>query len=257
MVITKPVPKPKPQLLKTPQPDSIFQAIGVLYADVELDEGKASVVIGDKSYRLGYVMENQGDSVYRLGGDAINRATFRALKYAIAKTGKKQRLIVYPRIIHLPGRDVPHQLTFNLLGFEGNKPREDSITKELQDFEFRLCGLWQHIPVCKYPVVTVLRNFSDDRRSRIKDLSAVDKHKCLKASHVPISWDKPIIKPYRFNPKMDREAQGQPAFIQMTTKFLPDNDLFEFSTLLNMPSETAPRFLKISKKDKAEALASK
>jgi hypothetical protein len=56
---------------------------------------------------------------------------------------------------------------------------------------------------------------------------------------------------------MDREAQGQPAFIQMTTKFLPDNDLFEFSTLLNMPSKTAPRFLKINKKDKAEALASR
>jgi len=246
MVTAKPVPKPKPQLLKTPQPDSIFQAIGVLYADVELNEGKASVVIGDKSYRLGYVMEKQ-DDVYRMGGDAINRQTFRALKYAITKTGKKQRLVVYPRVIHLPGRDVPHQLTFNLLGFEGNKPREDSITKELQDFEFRLCGLWQHIPVCKYPVVTVLRNFSDDRRSRIKELPPADKLKTLKASHVP----------YRFNPKLDREAQGQPAFIQMTTKFLPDNDLFEFSTLLNMPSETAPRFLKISKKDKAEALASR
>jgi hypothetical protein len=254
MVTVKPIPKPKQQLLKSPQPDAMFQAIGVLYADVELDEGKATVVIGGKPYRLGYVMQNQGDSLFRLGGDFINRSTFQALKRRVSETGKRQRLIVYPRVIHLPGRNTPSQLSFNLLGFEGKKPLENSVFKKLQDFEFRLCGLWQYIPVCLTPVVTVLKNSSEDRRILIKELSATDRLRHLKASHIPVRWDNPVIKPFKYNPRLDKEKQGQPSFVQLITTFSPENDTFSFSALLNIPSENAPRFLKISNKDKSEAL---
>ncbi len=48
-----------------------------------------------------------------------------------------------------------------------------TIDQELQDFEFKLSGLWQFIPVCQSPCITVQKNFSEERlpaehRSRLE-----------------------------------------------------------------------------------------
>ena len=251
-MISKPVLKAdrQPSVLNTPKPEtpeSFFQAIGVLYADVEMADSKVHVLIGSKSYQLGSVSKNQDQRLGRMGANDINHDTFRALRIAIGETGKKQRLIVYPYILHLPDRNTPHKLGFRLLGFQGQKPLKDSVTQNLKDFEFRLCGLWQYIPVCRYPVVTILRNFSDDMRSLVENLPLDGKRKWLKASHIPMLWNNPVVKPFRFNPKLDREEQGHPSFVQAIAKFVSSKDVFEFSALLGIPSEKAPRFLKLNK----------
>lgn len=250
MPIAKPTIKPKTPLLEFPQEDAMFQAIGVLHADVELNEGKASVEIEGKHYPLGYTRSDGGEGISRFGRSPINRGVFRALAKAVDETGKRQKLVVYPRVIHLPDRDKPHQLSFNLLGFEGKRILENSVTKSLQHLEFSFSGLWQFIPVCQYPVITVQRNFSRERLELIKELEASDRVKCLKPSHVPIVWDKPLIKPFKFNPRLDKEQQGKPPFIQITARFSSSNDTFEFVALRNLPSENAPRFIKVAKADK-------
>ena len=76
----------------------------------------------------------------------------------------------------------------------------------------------------------------------------------MKASHVPVLWRDAPTRPFRFNPKLDKEQQGKALFVGIIAKFLPDRDVFGFSQLCLEPSLTPPQFLKAGKKDKAQVL---
>ncbi len=65
------------------------------------------------------------------------------------------------------------------------------------------------------------------------------------------------MQPFRFNPKAPKEEQGKPVFVQIKAKFQPHRDAFQFESLLEMPLEKPPRFLKASKDDKSTAMAEK
>lgn len=218
----------------------LFQAIGIIPGEVSFDEeGFASVKVADQTYPLFYTP--------RL------RRAFQALKLEIKNTGEStQRLIVYPKAIHFPQRNKNHQLAFQLVGFE-KKQQTSNISNQLEDFEFQLCGLWQFIPVCRVPVVSILRNFTDNRLDYIKSADPVQKVRFMKAAHLPLLWKDSPVKPFRYNPKAEKDEQGRPAFVQVKARFLPQRNVFGFSSLLAPPSEKAPRFLKASKADKAAA----
>ncbi|MEQ9550013.1 MAG: hypothetical protein RIM23_10385 [Coleofasciculus sp. G3-WIS-01] len=227
---------PEPNKRESENEGTIFQAIGIVLGEVSVsDEGRAMLTIAGKDYPLFYTS--------RL------RRAFNALKLEIKNTGEAtQRLIVYPRVIHFPQRNKPHQLSFQLVGFSKGEP--DGVAAQLQDFEFQLRGLWQFIPVCRGPVVSIFRNFNDDRLDYIKKAEPAQKVRFMKASHLPMMWKDSPVKPFRFNPTLTKEEQGHPAFIQVKAKFLPDRSLFEFDALLAPPLEKAPKFLKASKADK-------
>lgn len=218
----------------------LFQAIGIIPGEVNFDEeGFASVTVSNQTYPLFYTP--------RL------RRAFQALKLEIKNTGEStQRLIVYPKAIHFPQRNKSHQLAFQLVGFE-KKQQTSNISNQLEDFEFQLCGLWQFIPVCRIPVVSILRNFTDNRLDYIKSADPVQKVRFMKAAHLPLLWKDSPVKPFRFNPKAEKEEQGKPSFVQVKARFLPQRNVFGFSSLLAPPSEKAPKFLKASKADKAAA----
>jgi hypothetical protein len=114
-------------------------------------------------------------------------------------------------------------------------------------------SLWQFIPVCPTPCISVFRNFTSQRLEYIKQAEPAKKVKFMKASHLPILWKDSPVKPFRFNPKAEGD-QGRPAFVSLKAKFLPARNVFGFVALLALPQETAPKFLKASKKDKATAL---
>jgi hypothetical protein len=79
----------------------------------------------------------------------------------------------------------------------------------------------------------------------------------MKASHLPLFWRDAPVQPFRFNPKAPKEEQGKPVFVQIKAKFQPHRDAFQFESLLEMPLEKPPRFLKASKDDKSTAMAEK
>ena len=220
--------------------NAIFQAVGVIPGIVKFNpEGKATVTIESKEYPLYY--------------SPSHRRAFDALKLQAKKNPDKlERLIVYPRVMHFPKREQNYQLSFQLLGFESPKTTE-GLTKELDDFEFRLCGLWQFIPVCQIPCISVFKNFNQERLEYIKQAEPDWKVRFMKASHVPVLWRDAPVRPFRFNPKLDKEQQGQSTFVQVLTKFLPGGDVFGFIRMMG-ESGKAPKFLKAGKKDKAEAL---
>ena len=201
----------------------------------------ASITVEGKQYPLYYSTEHRG--------------AFQALKMNVKATGPLQRLIVYPQIRHFPKREDTYQLGFQVVGFVGRKPVSGCISEELQDFEFRMAGLWQFIPVCPMPCLTVLKNFSQERLVFIKEADVSAKVKFMKGSHIPLLWSNPPVRPFRFNPRLDKEQQGSSPFVQITARFLPDRDAFEFVAMRSLPATNPPKFLKAGKKDKADVLA--
>lgn len=251
-----PIPTPKEPLSTTPaQPASdepaqeepipnsnaIFQAIGIIVATVNFDDNnRCFVIIGEKQYPLFYTFNHKN--------------AYGALKKEIETTGtQQQRLIVYPKVVHFPSKEQPYQLGFQIVGFD-IPTRNSRIAKELDDFQFKLSGLWQFIPVCPTPCVSVFKNFSSERLAYIKQATPQQKVQFLKPSHVPVVWKNAPIKPFRFNPKLEKQEQGNASFVEIITQFLPEKDIFAFTELRSQPSQTAPHFLKAGKKDKAQAL---
>ena len=191
-----------------------------------------------------------GQSIYPLFYAPSKRRAFEALKKELEATGNTtQRLVVYPRVMHFPKREQPHSISFQLVGFDKGR-KEDAVSGELQDFEFKLSGLWQFIPVCSTPCISVFRNFTSGRLEYMKQSEPARKVKYMKASHLPVMWKDAPIKPFRFNPKADYD-QGRPAFVSLKAKFLPHRNIFGYEALLAPPQEKAPKFLKASKEDKA------
>ncbi|MCT7979812.1 hypothetical protein [Laspinema olomoucense] len=222
---------------------AFFQAVGILPGEVSFEEGSimAKVTVGGKEYRLLFKPRLMSAMV--------------ALKLEIKQSGSTtQRLIVYPKVMHFPKQDQPHQLAFQLVGFEKD-PASSAISTELEDFEFKLSGLWQFIPVCRVPVISVFRNFDEAIHQNLKKLdeavAAKKKVNFMKATHVPLIWKDAPFKPFRFNPKLEKEEQGRPLFLQLKAKFIPAKDGFEFVALLAPPLEKAPKFFKASNDDKA------
>ncbi|WP_413163598.1 hypothetical protein ACL6C3_29540 [Capilliphycus salinus ALCB114379] len=219
-----------------------FQGIGIIKGEVTLTEERSVVTIGNKEYRLFYIPNRR-------------KKAYDALKKEIETTGNTTlRLIVYPKILHFPKKEQPHQVAFQLVGFVGSQASKSQLNSELQDFEFKFSGLWQFIPVCRTPCISVFRNFNTERLNWIKEADAAKKVKFMKASHIPILWKDSPVRPFRFNPKLEKEQQGQTYFVQIKAKFLPGRDVFGFTEQLSEPMEKAPGFLKASKKLKAEAL---
>ncbi|MHC5763209.1 hypothetical protein [Nostoc sp.] len=219
-------------------PAAIFQAVGVITGDVNFTtDGQSTVTIGSYEYPL-YYSKRQWD-------------VLNALKKEIENTGNQnQRLVVYPKAIHFPRREQPHRIGFQLVGFDRGR-KLDAVSGELEDLEFKLSGLWQFIPVCSTPCISVFRNFSDERLEFIKQSEPARKVKFMKASHIPLLWKDAPVRPFRFNPKVAKEEQGRAAFVTVKAKFLPGRDVFGFVALTALPQEIAPRFLKASKEDKA------
>ena len=98
-------------------------------------------------------------------------------------TNKGEMILgVYPRWIHFPSKEKPAKLYFEIFSWN-NVPPDRKVNY------FYLSGIWQFIPVCKQPVISVYRN---------KKRHKLDK---LKVNHCPIFWRDSPVKPYRFNPK--------------------------------------------------------
>ena len=216
----------------------MFQAVGIIRGEVNFsDDAPATVTLNQKQYRLNY---------------ARNPLALSGLKQEIEKTSEHtQRLIVYPKVTHFPKRDQPHQVAFQLVGFDLGRD-STGISNELEDNQFKLSGLWQFIPVCRPPCISVFRNFDPKLLKYVHQLdNPAKKVRVLKARHLPLLWKDAPVRPFRFNPKGDKD-QGLPPFVQIKAVFLPHRDAFGFVELLSEPQEQAPRFLKARKEDQAQ-----
>jgi hypothetical protein len=105
--------------------------------------------------------------------------------------------------------------------------------------------------------VSVFKNYTTERKDFIKEADVAVKVNFMKASHVPLIWRDAPVRPFRFNPKLDKEHQGHAAFVQVKAIFVPDKDVFHFLALSSTPASNPPRFLKAGKKDKLQVASEK
>ncbi|MBW4546949.1 MAG: hypothetical protein KME25_21270 [Symplocastrum torsivum CPER-KK1] len=256
----EPTPEPLPEpvasdLEQNPEPVTepvasdpasavLFQAVGIIFGEITTDGDKTFVTIGEKSYALYYA--------------STHKYAYEALKKEITCTGiTQQKLIVYPKITHFPGGKQPYRLAFQLAGFVGHSASGEGLESVLEENEFKICGLWQFIPVCRVPCISVFKNFDKQRLEYIKSAPLEKKVNFMKASHIPVLWRDAPVPPFRFNKNLDKETQGKASFVQIKARFNSANDNFEFISLLGIPCESAPNYLKAGKKDKAEAAKTK
>ncbi len=218
-----------------------FQAVGIIKGSLKFhdDEKKSiSITIGNKEYGL---------ECNRRHSDAKS-----GLKKEIAKTGQStQRLIVYPKVMHFPKKEQPHRLWFQLVGFiQGD--RAIGIAEQLADNEFKICGLWQFIPVCRVPTISIFLNFKQERLDFLKGSDDPAKEaRFMKATHIPVLWKDSPVRPFRYNPRGGKD-QGHPYFVQIKAVFLPEHDAFGFVEQLGEPIEQAPKFIKLPKPGKLQ-----
>jgi hypothetical protein len=228
----------------SPTEAAFFQAVGIIQGDVTSDGEKTFVTIGEKSYGLYYA--------------STHKKAYDALKKEIEKTGITQlRLIVYPRITHYPGGKQPYRLQFQLAGFLSQEASVEGLQSVLEEKEFKISGLWQFIPVCRVPCISVFKNFNKERLEFIKSAPLDKKVNYMKASHIPVVWRDAPVPPFRFNPKLDKETQGKASFVQIKARLNSERDNFEFVELLGIPSESPPNYLKAGKKDKLSVAKTK
>jgi hypothetical protein len=237
--------EPLPDVIaSSPAEPVFFQAVGIIKGDVTSDGDKTFVTIGEKSYKLYYA--------------STHKRAYDALLKEISNTGiTQQRLIVYPRITHYPGGKQPYRLAFQLVGFVGHQASQPGLNSVLEDLEFKISGLWQFIPVCRVPCISVFKNFNLERLEYIKSAPLDKKVNFMKASHLPVVWRDAPVRPFRFNPKLDKETQGKASFVQIKARFNSASDNFEEVELLAIPSDAPPNYLKAGKKDKVEAAKTK
>jgi hypothetical protein len=226
-----------PPAIKQEETPRIFQAVGIIEGEVSFDEkGAGKIALGGQVYNLRYL--------------PWKKQKFLELQQQVEETGNaRQRLVVYPQVTHFPDRESQHLLYFVFVGFSTKQNKNNGILGKVGNLEFTIGGLWQFIPVCRFPVVSVFKNLTPERLEWIKQAEAKQRVKFMKPAHLPVLWKEAPVRPFKYNPRA--EEQEKPAFVKIKAKFLPKKNAFVFESLLDSPTtENVPKFLKASKRDK-------
>ncbi|NES05370.1 MAG: hypothetical protein F6K22_22635 [Okeania sp. SIO2F4] len=215
-----------------PKQDYAFQGIGILYGKIvrryEDNDAYYNLISEGKTYGLIY--------------NSPKVKEFLRLDY---NPDKDRYVTVYPYLTHFPNKNTPPKLAFTIIA------ANDTPHLDLKVNEFKLSGLWQFIAVCKCPVISIHRNRKgkDDRVSRLKkkfDNEKLNK-KLTRANHVPVLWRDALVKPFRFNPKLEKDQQGSRYFVEIKAKFLPGREQWGFMELFGEPTLDVPKYYKPEK----------
>ncbi len=209
---------------------NFFQAIGVLSGKLIFDGG-FKIELDGKRYDARFKRD--------------------CLMYFV-KLDEVGRFAVYPKITHFPKPDVAATMWFDIVAVVNDGENSSGIFEKLQDNEFLLRGLWQFIPVCRTPVVSILYNYNDDLLAKIARLDTAAKCKKLKAQHLPLVWKPPIVPAFRY--KKDSETQDDKYFISVKAKLDINREEFLFDSLIGVPTTEVPKGFVVGKQMKAEAL---
>ena len=215
-----------------PKQDYAFQGIGTLYGKIvrryEDNDAYYNLISEGKTYGLIY--------------NSPKVKEFLRLDY---NPDKDRYVTVYPYLTHFPNKNTPPKLGFTIIA------ANDTPHLDLKVNEFKLSGLWQFIAVCKCPVISIHRNRKGkgDRVSRLKkkfDNEKLNKQ-ITRANHVPVLWRDAPVKPFRFNPKLEKDQQGSRYFVEIKAKFIPGREQWGFMELLGEPTLDVPKFYKPEK----------
>ena len=183
----------------------IFQAIGVIYGQVEMDE------------RQKLTIEMEGERFKLTCGKRMRKRFFQELE---TKPNRFFYLKVYPNF-HLH----THEISFLAITFYTSPPQK------LQVNQFLLAGVWQFNQQLRdQPVISIHRNQLRPKESLYKFI----------VNHIPVVGFEE--QPYFYRDKGDKAATTR-KFYELIVTFDPQQKQFNFLLLLDS-TEEIPRYVK-------------
>ncbi|MGK7921194.1 MAG: hypothetical protein AB4080_14415 [Trichodesmium sp.] len=208
----------------------IFQGLGIIEGKIikrfEDNDKYYNIVTGEKTYKL-----------------IIHRRRVLDFVKATYNPDETQQLLVYPNLVHYPqpkGGTLPPKISFTLVAGIQELPLGFQVN------EFKLCGIYQQIGVYRGTVISVHRNKTNTLKKIVRKFEQRTKN-ILRANHIPILWKDSPVQPFRFNPRLDKDQQGDRYFVEIKARFLPDREQWGFMELLGEPTLEFPDFMKAPK----------
>lgn len=193
--------------------NNFFQAVGVISGKLTFERG-FKIELEGKKYNLKFKNQNLLHFV------------------ELSMFG---RFAVYPKINHFPTNENAPTISFEVLAIETDGDSNSGLFEKLQDNEFFLRGLWQFIPVCLNPVVSVLQhNYDDKSLAKIACLDTAAKCKNLKAQYFPLIWEPPVVPAFRY--QTDAVTQDEKYFIEVKAKLDIKREVFMTDSLIATPT---------------------
>ncbi len=216
---------------KDQRPPVKFQAIGVIKGLVVYSEKKLKIQLSSSEYEL------------HTGGQSDKKEKFEALKQEIkARGSSEQILVVYPQVHYFKkGEEGKRRVSFRVVSSQ----KANSLTvnwHELREREFKISGLWQYIPRCSEPCLTVRQNWSSSLEKRVAKMTIKKKVKKLKPAHLPTEWLDAPIEPFKYSPESEQKGEKS-WFVRIKAVFVPGEDKFKIIKQLAEPTLERPRYL--------------
>jgi hypothetical protein len=209
--------------------NNFFQAVGIISGKLTFERG-FKIELEGKKYNVKFKNENLLHFV---------------------ELGMVGRFAVYPKINHFPTNENAPTISFEVLAIESDRDRNSGLFEKLQDNEFFLRGLWQFIPVCLNPVVSVLQhNYDDKSLAKIACLDTAAKCKNLKAQYFPLIWEPPVVPPFHY--QTDAQTQDEKYFIEVKAKLDIKREEFMVDSLIATPTTELPKKVELLQAIKGE-----
>ena len=205
---------------------TIFQGVGLIRCTPEIKEEKLYITVDNQEYEL-------------RRGKWGSRRHFEQLKQDIEQKGSRELWMrVYPKIAHnLKKPKIAYFFTLV-------KVFSDKSQAEKQQEDFVIRGIWQNVPYCSKPVISIYRNI--DMLQTYKQLSLPAAKKAFaRPQDFPVVWSAPV-EAYRYNPKVENDKQMPRYFVQVRAVF--KNGRFEVVEMLCEPTLDIPQYIKPKKK---------
>ncbi|MEB3192815.1 MAG: hypothetical protein VKL42_20940 [Snowella sp.] len=205
-------PSPSKAQKTSPPPATFFQAIGFIQGVIVLGEdGRIAIQIGSNTYKI--------------------YAKSKLLKKL--EIGKEFLLRVYPTIAN-----QKQVFGFNALSCYTDGPEQKIKPEDAIPDVFTLRGIWQFFGQSQYTTISIFRNEKRYPQDRCKP------------THLPVSWQNSPVPPFRIIPNLTKEDKNpERYFVQIQAKFLPEEGLFVFDSLLAEPTQKIPKYIKEIKPD--------
>ena len=211
------------------QQKAIFQGIGVIEGLVSIDQReRLTITVESQKYRLGYAPRSRKRSYQTLIDEIKSKGT------------RVKKVSVYPQFDHRQNQS--NRLNFNLVSVE--KEGEKGIWFELVPGEFFLSGFYQYIPMCSFPCITILRNYSDGLAKKVEKMGTKNASQLLKPNHLPVDWSDAPISAFKYNPHLEKAEQMIRWFVQLKASLVSQEKIFRVISQRGEASQKAPSYLK-------------
>ena len=205
----------------------IFQAVGVIEGQVESEENRLRVGIGESSYELRFV-------------PGAKKRQWSKLKQEIEEKGSSLKtLIVYPQV----NLDKKGAIKFSF-ALSSIKSSSGSVKGlDFKEGEFKLAGIWQYSPQGNKPCITIRRNWSQGFVSYLEKIDEKQKGNMLRANYLPVDWKNPPTEAFKYSEETLTKGK-KPEFVIVKAVFEPEVNQFKVLELLAEPSQDIPKYLK-------------